>query len=197
MIDPPTRVMLLMLCKVHEQLGIRGPVDAVLLRAALEAGQDWYVEDLKVGAKPVTKQVNREVLDILNMWSVIEWSFGELSPDDKGRFRRAPTFLGFDRSTEDPHWRTARFYVHKLKRFETFEGRNLTAYGPTLDRHRRMLKVYDPIRPEITQGPLKANRLGQILNAGRPPMLSWTERARRISGPEAPLGSDEFDFSIR
>jgi hypothetical protein len=39
----------------------------------------------------------------------------------------------------------ARFMIDRMERFQEFRGRDLNAHMPTLDAHRRMLLVFEPI----------------------------------------------------
>jgi uncharacterized protein YfbU (UPF0304 family) len=58
----------------------------------------------------------------------------------------------------------ANFFVEKLERFSSFDGRDMNSHWPSLDTYRRMLRVFDPMRRTLIGRTLTADELIAILN---------------------------------
>ena len=57
----------------------------------------------------------------------------------------------------------AYFLIDKLDRFSSFEGRDLNSHMPSLDMHRRMLRIFEPIRRNVMGRNITAAELVAIL----------------------------------
>jgi hypothetical protein len=109
-------------------------------------------------------------MDILEMWSFIEYSYGQLSKEDKeylekeaAPFGKDPKFPGFDGNNESEYMGTASFIVNELERFEKFKGRNFNSHCFSIDEYKRMLSVFKNIRVKCGYGPMLAVDLATIL----------------------------------
>lgn len=115
------------------------------------------------------------VVDVLDMWNFIERAYEELTDSDKKRiaeeaepFGEHVTFLGFDGNNEASLLGIARFLINDLERFSRFEGRDLNSHSPTIDKYRRMLRVFSELRPQLAGRELDADELIQLLQVKRP-----------------------------
>ena len=52
-----------------------------------------------------------------------------------------------------------------MDRFETFKGRDMSAHMPTLDMHRRMLPLFEPMRATLMGGELNAGQIIELMKA--------------------------------
>ena len=113
----------------------------------------------------------KEVLDILEMWDSIEWSYKRLSDGEKRKLEEAadpygkePIFCGFDGNNESSYMGTALFIVNDLARFVEFRGRDLNSHCPSIDAYKRMLVAYRNIRHSHGYEILSVDHLAAILN---------------------------------
>lgn len=148
------KLILTMLCDIHEKLGITNSVDPEFVRSAIDDGNLWALKWEYPGvfhdSEPSPELVS-ETTKIMDMWSMIENSFQELSTEEKARvvkeaklFGESPKFPGFDANNESEHFSVARFLVEKMDRFQEYKGRDFNHHFPTIDGHRRMTGSYEP-----------------------------------------------------
>lgn len=167
------RLMLLMLCDVYDRTGIEGEFDTDFIRSAIYGEKTWSIP-WKFSGIPFedqeTPQVVKDVLDFLDMWSLIEFSVSKLSSEDRAvlekdayPFGKNPKFSGFDGNSESEYMSTAKFLVHKLERFTEFDGRDFNSHAPKVEAYKRMLSVYLNVRHKLEYGPLDVNDLASIL----------------------------------
>jgi uncharacterized protein len=168
------KLILVMLSEIHQKLKIEDGVDSELVQSAIFSGNLWGLKWEFTGifhdSEPTPEMVT-EVVDILDMWSFIEKADQSLSPDDKAQVEREATpfgkhvkFTGFDGNGEAGYISVARFLIDELDRFGEFKGRELNSHVPfSLDAHRRMLAVFTPLRPSLTESDLSANQITRIL----------------------------------
>lgn len=172
-ISDAERLMLLMLCDIYDSANALGDFDTDFIRSAVFGEKLWSIP-WKYSGIPFDDQdvpgVVKEVLDILDMWSLIEYSYTRLGPEDKLRlqeqaapFGTAPQFRGFDGNSETSHMSTAEFLVNQLGRFVEFKNRNFNSHSPLLGAYRRMLDFYLKVRGELAGGPLGLDDLTTIL----------------------------------
>jgi uncharacterized protein YfbU (UPF0304 family) len=97
-----------------------------------------------------------EVIHIIEMWTIIEEGYAKLSEADKERvareaepFGKSPKFAGFDGNNESEHMGIARVLIDDLGRFQSLKGRYLNSHSPSLESHRRMLKLFRPMRRTV------------------------------------------------
>lgn len=167
------RLMLLMLCDIYDRTGVDGEFDTDFIRSTIFGDKSWSIPWKYPGIPfedQETPEVVKEVLDILDMWSFIEYSFEKLSPSDKAilekeaePFGRAPHFYGFDGNNETEHMSTAEFLVHKLDRFAEFKGREFNSHSQAVDSYKRMLTRYMQLRNKLSFRTLGLDDLISIL----------------------------------
>lgn len=167
------RLMLLMLCDIYDRTGANGEFDTDFIRSAIFGENDWSIPWKFPGIpfeSQETPQVVKDVIDILDMWSFIEYSYKKLSPEQKSKleaeaepFGRSPMFHGFDGNNESEYMSTAAFLVNQLDRFVEFKGRDFNSHIGTVDTYKRMLVPYLRVREKLANGPLDSNDLATIL----------------------------------
>jgi uncharacterized protein YfbU (UPF0304 family) len=173
------KLILLMLAEIYEKLGINGEIDPAFIKEVIFSnhswGLHWQYSALFEGEKAEDPPEVREVVEILDMWDLIELSFEELDPAERDRAQaeadphgRSFNFSGFDGNSETKHMSIARFFVDHLGRWSRFEEREMNSHRRTVDEYRRMLGVYLPIRDALGSSGsyrLSADQLIQILKA--------------------------------
>tara|TARA_B110000211_G_C14040845_1_gene536673 strand:- start:341 stop:892 length:552 start_codon:yes stop_codon:yes gene_type:complete len=167
------KLILLMLSELYEKVGVDGEVEPDFIRSAIFSNNTWSIPWKYVGIpfeEQETPEIVKEVLDILDMWNMIERSYGNLSQDQKdwvekeaNPFGKNPTFSGFDGNNESEYMGTASFLVNDLERFEEFKGRNFNSHCPSIDSHNRMLSAFKPIMKNLNFQPLSAQDIVDIL----------------------------------
>lgn len=173
------KLILTMLRELYEHLEIEGDIDPKFVGAVLNGGHFWGLKWKYPGLyhdhedNPI---VVSEVVNILDMWSFIEWGYAKCSKKDKERiekevefFGKNVSFPGFDGNYESGHLSVAEFLINDLERFSSFKGRDLNSHAPLLDAYRRMLKVFEPIRATLVGGDLNATRIIALLNESMHP----------------------------
>jgi uncharacterized protein YfbU (UPF0304 family) len=167
------KLILLMLSEIYERLEIDGEIDSKFIKEAIFSNNLWALP-WKYSGIPFEDQedpeIVGEILDILEMWNLIEYSYSELSEQDKLKlevdakpFGKNPKFPGFDGNNESEYMGMASFIVNELNRFEDFKGRSFNSHAPSLDGHRRMLSVFNDVRKNMDFGPLPESSLAKIL----------------------------------
>lgn len=167
------KLILLMLSELYDKLGVEGEVEPDFIRSAIFSNNTWSIPWKYVGIpfeEQETPEVVKEVLDILDMWSMIERSYENLSNESKefvekeaSPFGKDPKFPGFDGNNETEYMGTASFLVNDLDRFEEFKGRNFNSHCPSIDSYRRMLSVFKPLLQNLNFRPLSAQNIVDIL----------------------------------
>lgn len=176
------KLIILMLTDLQEKLQVPSEMEPDFLRSAIYNDHLWGIRwkysgiPFEPGEDPPEV---REVVDILDMWSFIESAYTDLSaPDKEALAERAkpfgtnPRFQGFDGNNETEFMSVAMFLVNQLDRFESFKGRSFNCHHPSIDAHRRMLAVFEPMRRHLVDGGLSVDQLAEILNARAHPSRS-------------------------
>lgn len=147
------KLILVMLSEIHQRLEIENGVDSTFVLSAILEGNLWALKErlpgIFHGYEPAPDVV-AEVVEIMEMWDRVEFSYTALSPDDKMRvakeavpFGEHVEFTGFDGNGEPGYVGVARFLVNDLERFSAFKGRDLDSHLPLcLSAYRRMLTIY-------------------------------------------------------
>lgn len=167
------KLILLMLSELYERLDIEGEIKPEFIKSAIFSQNLWGIP-WKYSGIPFESQETppmvKEVLDILDMWSFIEYAYRELSEEDKKRleedahpFGKDPKFPGFDGNNESEHMNVASFLINDLDRFQEFKGRSLNAHMPTLETYHRMLSAFESIRSSLISGPMTFAQLTTVL----------------------------------
>lgn len=159
------KLIVALLCDIHEGLNLKGQVDPRVIRATVLA------------TSRRSDDCTAEVDAILEMWSSIERGYKHLSNEEKeqveaeaGPLGRGVRFSGFDDATEIGYRGAARHLIEEDGRFDRFQGRTLSAHMPCLDGYRRMLMLYRPMRNgHGTDARLTARQIIDLANAEKHP----------------------------
>ena len=137
-------------------------IDPIFVEEAIFAGHYWafnWKYPHIFGGHPDSPELVREVVEMLDMWDVIELRYEQLGESDKKRVaseaglpRAEVKFIGFYANEESPHLSIAAFLINHLERFPRFEKRDLSSRRPVVDWYRRMLKLYMPMRETLLAG---------------------------------------------
>lgn len=170
------KLILIMLSEIYEHLKIDGDINPELVKNAIFGEQTWGLAWAYPGivgsSENKTPPVVSKVLDILEMWELLENSYKRLQPADKARveeeadpFGSDVRFRGFDGNNETEYMTAAGFLVNDLERFSIFKGRDLNSHMPSLDIYERMMAIYNPLRNSYDFDLLNAEQIIRILNA--------------------------------
>jgi len=106
-----------------------------------------------------------EVVDILQMYRDLKWSFDKLS-DRSSIDADDIDFPGFDGNNESEQMAYAEFVVQRGDRFAELGDQNLNSHYPSIDGYRRMLAVWRRFRKS---GGLSSPQIAEILAARAAP----------------------------
>lgn len=167
------KLIILMLTEIYDKLQIDGETEPDFLRSAIFNDHLWGIRwkcsgiPFEPGEDPPAV---REVVDILDMWRLIEFAYSKLDAKQRQKLAQDaaplgedPRFLGFDGNNESEHMSVAMFLVNQLDRFQEFKGRSFNCHQPSLDAHKRMLAVFEPLRASLTDSSLSVEQLTKIL----------------------------------
>lgn len=170
---PEQRLIVGLLCDIHQKLEIKDSFDTEMISDAINTGNEWAI-DLQYGdnlGSEITDQRFKFVSDVLNMCAIVEHSYLELDNEGRAivaagtRYNPDAVFVGFDGNNETGYMSAARFYVRKLNRFEQFADRDFNSHAPLVDAYGRMLRVFnelhDPVNGDIW---LDAHKIVAIMN---------------------------------
>jgi uncharacterized protein YfbU (UPF0304 family) len=132
-----------------------------LLQEAISGGHLWAINGHELFAGVFSERVDNDeeqklVINSLDMWSFIEEAYQTFTDDEKKQvedsvefFGTNPQFTDFDGNYESEYMILARFVIDKLGWFQRFKGRELNSHAPHVDRYKRMIDVFDPIRVKL------------------------------------------------
>ena len=172
------KLLTLMLCDVFKHQKIKSDIDPAFVESAIYGGHDWALKWKYSGifhGHEDNSDTLKEVLDILGMWSCIERGYRNLSKTDKIRVTKEAahygqdvSFPGFDGNNESEYRSIALFIIKNLEGYPIFKGRDLNAHWPLIATYKRMLRVFQPLLPNLKMGgDLNAGQIIEILNAGK------------------------------
>ncbi len=172
------KMILAMVCELYDHLKIDSEIETSFVQGALNGGHYWSLEWKYPGifhGHEDDPGVVSEVVQILNMWSIIERSYEKLPPKARDRvekeaepFGENVAFRGFDGNNESEHLGIARFLITKMDRFSEFKNRDLNSHSPGIGSYRRMLKAFEPINNSLSvEFYLSAEQIIEILIARR------------------------------
>lgn len=167
------KLILMMLCDLYDKNEIVGEIDHTFVRDTIFENQTWALP-WKLSGIPFkhteTPPLIKKVLDILDMWRVIEYSYRELTAEEKEKLEinaaplgGEPFFEGFDGNNETEYLAAADFIINKLDRFEEFKLRDLNSHMPSLHTYERMASVFNPMFRENFGEPLSPEQLTLVL----------------------------------
>jgi uncharacterized protein YfbU (UPF0304 family) len=180
------KIIMMMVGDLARHLKVRdAEVDPDFITEVVTGGHSWALRWRYSGAlqtPEVPKLVVDQVVDVLDMWTLLEASHSRLSRQDKQRVHeKAPDFgsplqfPGFDGNDEADHMAVAQFLIEQLKRFTNFEGREMNSHRETISGYMRMLGAFEPLRKNLKGRLLNADELAGVLE-------EWTLPGKRSGG---------------
>ena len=173
------KLILLMLRDLFKQLKVRSDIDPEFISEVIWGGHYWAPKWELAGVFHGHEDDPRHldlVLDVLEMWESIERGFEKLDKKEKDRvqveaepFGKNVKFPGFDGNGESTYLGIAHFLVNKMERFTRFSGREMNSHCPSLDMHKRLLRVFAPMKETRGFGELTAPQIITLLKAKRFP----------------------------
>ena len=177
MLSDGEKLIVAMLCELYGRLDI-GPeaeFDPDFIMAALTGGHLWALGRQYPGLFHDSQDHNKavaEVIDILEMWTLLERGYAGLTAEAKARVEREAgwsevRFPGFDGNHESEHLGIARFLVERMDYFPSLgERAGANSHWPMLETHRRMLAAFRPLRGNLAGREMTADELIGVLGAG-------------------------------
>ena len=169
------KLLLIMLGELAKGLKVKTDIDPDFIAEVIYGGHYWALDWRYVGifhGHNDKRSTVSEVVNILDMWSYLENSFAQLPKKEQERVKKdiypwTVSYPGFDGNHESDHMGIAGFFVEKMDRFQTFKERGfLNSHMPTLDRHRRMLKGFEPLRKDRMGSPFTGDEIIAIMKFG-------------------------------
>ncbi|WP_129791527.1 YfbU family protein [Sphingosinicella sp. CPCC 101087] len=161
------RLIVVMLADLMEAMKVKREIDPALVQRLVINRDDWALRLQYPGIfdseAPSDAEV-RETVDILAMWSFVEYSVGELDQPEQDEIKAMPwQFSGFD-GNHDRHHGIAHTLIHDLDRFSEFKERSLNSHSQaTLPRYRVILGRYNEAMHGCGGEPFTADQLRTIL----------------------------------
>lgn len=149
------KLMLAMVAEIHQAAGIKNGIDSKLIQDALWSNNDWAIGwdvQLPWPQRDANPPHVNHVVDVLDMWNFIESSYSALAVSEVQRvdaetgYKGGPKFPGFDGNNESEEYSAAQFLIKNMGRFSNFATHYLNSHGPTIDRSKRMLAIFKPVR---------------------------------------------------
>jgi uncharacterized protein YfbU (UPF0304 family) len=176
------KLQILLLCDIHEALGIKNRYDPELIREAVSSDNIWALEweYQNLSTEDDNPVEVKHVCDVLDMYDILKFTYEHLSPDDQAKLieevphfspAHSLTFPGFDGNNEG-RLRSIAYMLNRMGRFNTQEITK-NSHHPTYDTSERMLSVYLPERSNfqhqrgITYEALRDTLLAQIRPSNR------------------------------
>ena len=173
------KLILSMLCDLVKARDARGENDPEFVMEAICGGHYWAFEWQYSGlysGHVDNPQVVSEVVQTLNMWDFIEAGYERLSDEERRKvdaeshpFGAPVRFNGFDGNDEGEHLAIAYFLLDRMNRFRRFKGRDLNSHMSSLESHRRMRVVFEPMKAYLIGASLSASMIIDLLTAQSPP----------------------------
>ena len=167
-IDNGDRLVIMMLRDIQKALKLKHTeIDPDFVAEAIWGGHYWALDWQYPGLFHEhfdRREAVHEVVNTLDMWSLIENSYENFSADDKKRVEarvgtsgRNPRFPGFDGNYETEYMSIAQFLVEKMDRFQSFKGRDFNSHHPEVDHSRRMTLELE-LNARVTRGSTSPQR---------------------------------------
>jgi uncharacterized protein YfbU (UPF0304 family) len=149
------KIQMLLLCDIHEALGIKNSYDASLIRHAVETENQWAInwEYDSMSSDEETPDHVKHVCEVLDMYDLLKFTYDHLSPEDQQQLANdvphfdpahSLAFPGFDGNNEGNLMSVANMLV-KMGRFNR-QDITKNSHHPTYDSSERMLAVFLPAR---------------------------------------------------
>lgn len=167
-----------MLCDIYDKLEIDpdgNNLNHKFIEKAIVTDNSWAINwkygDGLAFSKEDTPQTAKDVVEILDMWRVLEAKLGELDVDLKNELvtkldsNDIPEFDGFHGNREFDHISAAEFLIEDMERFTEFKGRIKEAYTEMAPSYLAMLEVFTRIQKSVPMNNFTIDDLAQIFNA--------------------------------
>ena len=168
-------LILMMLRDLYKHQNIKGDIQPDFVGEAIWGGHYWGLEWQYSGlfhGHIDREEIVDEVVRVLDMWSFVESGYAQLSDERKkeveaevGPQGQHVKFPGFDGNNEIEHLSIARFLIDHLDRFVNFKGRDLNSHFPSIEKYRRMLQAFEPVRETLIGRALSSSEVIDLLNA--------------------------------
>lgn len=168
-------LILMMLRDLYKHHNVEGEIQPDFVGEAIWGGHFWGLEWQYSGlfhGHIDREEIVNEVVHVLDMWSFIEFGYAQLSDERKkeveaevGPRGQHVKFPGFDGNNEIKHLSIARFLIDHLDRFVNFKGRDLNSHFPSIEKYRRMLQTFEPMRETLIGRELSSSEVIDLLNA--------------------------------
>lgn len=155
------KLQILLLCDIHEALGIENSFDPSLIKQAVESDNLWALEweYHSLETDDDNPDEVKHVCDVLDMYDMLQFTYDHLSPADQAQLANdvphfnpvhSMTFPGFDGNNEGRLMSVANM----LAKMGRFNRQDITknSHHPTYDTSERMLAVFLPERSNFHQG---------------------------------------------
>ena len=171
------KVIILMLCELFRHLGVdKHALNLDLIEEGALGKHHWALEwELShMFERGIGGDIAAEVGQILDMWSIIEYSYRSLSAEDRASLEQnaritehSAQFGGFDLNTEVTHYSVARVMIEVLGRFSDLKERELNSHYPVLDRYLAMMAAYKAMNEtRELSNPLTREQIEELLELG-------------------------------
>lgn len=149
-LSPGEKIIIAMLADIKNHLDIDGNIDHQFVENAIFNNHLWAIAWQMPGMnfpKANTPPHVSEVVDILDMWEVVERSFEGLDQAERDDIENnddlyQPRFVGFDGNNETKYMSVARFFVNDMDRFQRFHGRDFNSHLPCVSRYLDMVSAF-------------------------------------------------------
>lgn len=145
-----------------------------LIQQAIYGGHFWALNWELTGVMhdhTADPKVVRVVVNILDMWTFIERAFAAFTEVDRARLKaevqhpgKNPRFVGFDGNNEGDYMNVASFLVDQLNRFQDFKGRDFNSHFPTVNRYKKMVTAFEPMRVSLIGRELNVDEVIRLLS---------------------------------
>ncbi len=162
-----------MLCDLIRESGIDSGFDPDFIEEALTGGHYWALGRRYGGlfreAGGDSDGTVTEVIDILEMWTLLESGHAALSTEAKAKVERETgwadvRFPGFDGNNEIEHLSIARFLVERMDYFPGLGPRaGINSHAQVLESHRRKLAAFRPLRRSLAGREMTGDELIRVL----------------------------------
>ncbi|EKT4469805.1 YfbU family protein [Pseudomonas putida] len=163
-------LQLTLLTDIHEALGIKDSFDAAFIRRMALEGNSWaiphkYSSHFRQSETPAEVKY---VMDVLDMWELLELSIADLSDDERAQLDLTAgdaSLPGFDGNNEFELLSIARVLTDDLGKWAHFKGRIHNSHMPTDGLYQRMLEEKDKQIDLYNPGLLNLDQIQAILRA--------------------------------
>jgi len=172
---PEQKLILKLLCDIHQKLNIDDGMNSNVIAYAIETNNTWAITDHHHFdfEEPVSREKVTFVCDILDMYENINYSFKQLSAQEKESIKnlcgvkdddKNPIpFPGFDGNNEGIY-RSIISMLFKMERYIELNGKPLNSHRRMVPTYQKMLNIYEEVNDHSSGSPLSVKALNKILD---------------------------------